>query len=256
MGDNHGYSFSLMSLQSANRVSSQRQFETPLMFRHFRCAWGVNLPRSVATDLLPSTFSVWRTYIDKFMSYFSFIQAQKVEWHSYFSWLIRSGALNDRTVGIGKRVSMLGSRVSLFLGDENKRHLWRSLQRDALTGRTTCTAVLTVEISPKNVSCSETSTNIFPVVEKALPNALRHQVPLLYYGYPGILDARPRRIPQTSMNHARMSLVAGATHLASLGVVEFPLFGLSIDGSIGTVICAWCGALKVKGNMQSVSYLF
>jgi len=54
------------------------------------------------------------------------------------------------------------------------------------------------------------------------------------------------------MNHVRMNLVASVTYLASLGIVEFPLFGIAIEGSIGTVICAWCGALKVEENMEAV----
>jgi len=55
------------------------------------------------------------------------------------------------------------------------------------------------------------------------------------------------------MNHVRMNLVVSVTYLASLGIVEFPLFGVAIDGNIGTVICAWCGSLKVEGNNEAAS---
>ena len=168
----------------------------------------------------------------------------------------------------------MGNRMLLFATEYNKRHLWRSLRCDPTTNRAHCVGIMTVEV-PDSV-CADGSyfdshsldlSPCYPdscLSSSVLPTRLLEtasypkkpgtslELALLYCAYPERTTSRPRQIPQTSMNLAKMNLVAGVTHLSSLGIVEFPLFGIAIEGSVGTVICAWCGPLKVENQIQSV----
>lgn len=199
-------------------------------------------------------FDDWEIYARKFTTYSAFIQAQKLEWTKHWERLLELRTPQEITEKTKHRVQMLGGRVALFLSDGNKRHLWRSLQRDPLNGGDTYMGVVSLEVLPPDASSYDLPTDLLSTQDSggAPPRTDWLKVPLLCYGYSQRPAAHPCRIPQTSMNHARMNLVAAVTYLTNLGVVEFPLFGVAIEGSIGTVLCAWCGPLDVRAGVQKV----
>ncbi|KAI0316219.1 hypothetical protein OF83DRAFT_284437 [Amylostereum chailletii] len=53
---------------------------------------------------------------------------------------------------------------------------------------------------------------------------------------------------EATANHSRMDFVAGVRFLATLGITNFPVFGLVTDGSVGVATCAW-GVPDVDGEL-------
>lgn len=186
----------------------------------------------------------------------------------------KAGAPQDVINQAYKRATGLAHRSAWFFNDENKRHIWRSLQRDPVQCRPHCMGILSIEsldlrlIGGLAIS-DDQSTNhyhsdiysstsklpsdlLLPISRDSAPSNSPLELAVLYLGYSSRATSHSRQIPQTSMNHVRMNLVAGVTHLASLGIIEFPLFGVAIEGNVGTVVCAWCGPLESYGKIESV----
>lgn len=223
----------------------------------------LRLPRNVVADILHQEIVQEEDQQNR-AGYMWFLDAQSMIALNFFFHLSGLGVCSesDRAQDALDRDNLLWCRIVPFLDPQhNDRQIWSAFRHDPAEICVDYLCVISTELqdcSSLETSFSTSTTPLFASSPSVDASEARDKPPEIETVLLYIEHTKPKahwewEIPFTSMNRARMSLVAGITHLASLGVVEFPLFAIATDGCIGTVLCAWCGPITLHdGEIQSV----